>query len=105
MALVGQVLLKVLLKLITGRRGNYYCERENILMEEQRGFRPQRPTVDMVFVVRRLQELARKKDTSLYFVLYRPHQSIRLRQLNPSVGCSCSYWSATENARRHPSIP
>ena len=34
--------------------------------EEQRGFRSQRSTVDMMFVVRRLQELARKKDTPFY---------------------------------------
>ena len=34
--------------------------------EEQCGFRPQRSTVDTMFVVRRLQELARKKDTPLY---------------------------------------
>ena len=53
-----------LLKDIAGRLSDY-CERENILPEEQRGFRPQRSTVDMMFVVRRLQELARKKDTPL----------------------------------------
>ena len=50
---------------ITGRLSDY-CERKNILSEEQCGFRPQRSTVDMMFVVRRLQELARKKDTPLY---------------------------------------
>ena len=37
-----------------------------ILPEEHCGFRPQRSTVDMMFVVRRLQELARKKDIPLY---------------------------------------
>ena len=56
---------KVLLKVITGRLSDY-CERENILPEEQCGFRRQRSTVDMMFVVRRLQELARKKGTPLY---------------------------------------
>ena len=56
---------KVLLKVITGRLSDY-CERENFLPEEQCGFRSQRSTVDMMFVVRRLQELARKKDTPLY---------------------------------------
>ena len=56
---------KVLLKVIAGRLSDY-CECENILPEEQCGFRPQRSTVDMMFVVRRLQELARKKDTPLY---------------------------------------
>ena len=56
---------KVLLRVIAGRLSDY-CERENIRPEEQCGFRPQRSTVDMMFVVRRLQELARKKDTPLY---------------------------------------
>ena len=56
---------KAFLKVIAGRLSDY-CERENILAEEQCGFRPQRSTVDVVFVVRRLQELARKKDTTLY---------------------------------------
>ena len=56
---------KVLLKVIAGRLSDY-CERENILPEEQCEFRPQRLTVDMMFVVRRLQELARKEDTPLY---------------------------------------
>ena len=56
---------KVLLKVIAGRLSDY-CEREIILPEEQCGFRPQRSSVDMIFVVRRLQELARKKDTPLY---------------------------------------
>ena len=56
---------KVILKVIAGRLSDY-CERENILPEKQCGFRTQRSTVDMMFVVRRLQELARKKDTPLY---------------------------------------
>ena len=55
----------VLLKVIAGGRIDY-CERENISPEEQCRFRPQRSTVDIMFVVRRLQELARKKDTPLY---------------------------------------
>ena len=55
---------KVLLRVIAGRLSDY-CKRENILPEEQCGFRPQRSTVDIMFVVRRLQELARK-DTPLY---------------------------------------
>jgi len=55
---------KVLLKVIAGRLSDY-CEREGILPEEQCGFRPHRSTVDMMFVVRRLQELARK-DTPLF---------------------------------------
>ena len=54
--------VKVLLKVIASRLSDY-CECDNILPEKQCGFRPQRSTVDMMFVVRRLQELARKKDT------------------------------------------
>ena len=37
-----------------------------ILPEEQSGFRPNRSTTDMMFVIRRLQELARKKRIPLY---------------------------------------
>ena len=55
----------VLLKVIAGRLSDY-CERENVLPEEQCGFRPRRPTVDIKVVVRRLQDLAEKKDTPLY---------------------------------------
>ena len=55
---------KILLKVIASRLSDY-CEREGILPEEQCGFRPHRSTVDMIFVVRRLQELARKKDAPL----------------------------------------
>ena len=55
---------KDLLKVIAGRLSDY-CEKRKKLPEEQCGFRPQRLTVDMMFVVRRLQELVRK-DTPLY---------------------------------------
>ena len=51
---------KNLLKIIA-RRLSEYCERVGILPGEQGGFRPNRPTTDMMFVVRRLQELAQKK--------------------------------------------
>ena len=50
---------KILLKIIA-RRLSDYCERSGILHEEQSGFRPNRSTTDMMFVIRRLQELARK---------------------------------------------
>ena len=43
-----------------------YCGRVRILPEEQSGFRPNRRTIDMMFVIRRLQELARKKRIPLY---------------------------------------
>ena len=41
---------EVLLKVITNRLSNY-CEREDILPEEQYGFKPLRPTIDMIFGV------------------------------------------------------
>ena len=37
-----------------------------ILPEEQSGFRPNHSTTDMMFVIRRLQELARNKRIPLY---------------------------------------
>ena len=56
---------KILLKIIA-RRLSEYCERVGILPEEQSGFRPSRSTTDMVFVISRLPELARKKRIPLY---------------------------------------
>ena len=56
---------KILLKIIA-RRLTAYCERVGILLEEQSSFRPNRSTTDMMFVIRRLQELARKKRIPLY---------------------------------------
>lgn len=50
---------KVPLEVIAGRLGDY-CEREGTLPEEQGGIRPQRSTGGMIFVVRRLQESARR---------------------------------------------
>ena len=51
---------KVLLKIIAHRLSEY-CGRVGILPEEHCGFRPNRSITDMMFVIRRLQELARKK--------------------------------------------
>ena len=55
---------KVLLKIVANRLGNF-CKEAGILPEEQCGFRPQRSTTDMMFVVRRLQKLGRTSNTSL----------------------------------------
>ena len=52
---------KILLKIITRRLSEYYCECVGILPEEQSAFRPNRSTTDMMLVIRRLQELAWKK--------------------------------------------
>ena len=56
---------KILLKIIA-RRLSEYCERVRILPMEQSGFRPNRSTTDMMFVIRRLHELARKKRIPFY---------------------------------------
>ena len=69
---------KILLKIIA-RRLSEYCERVGILPEEQSGFRPNRSTTDMMFVIRRLQELARKKRIPLHvcFIdLTKAHDSV-----------------------------
>ena len=56
---------KILLKIIARRLSEYF-ERVGILPEEQSGFRPNRFTTDIMFVIRWLQELARKKRIPLY---------------------------------------
>ena len=54
----------VLLKIVVNRLGDF-CEEAGILPKEQCGFRSQRSTTDMMFVVRRLQELGWTSNTSL----------------------------------------
>ena len=56
----GKVLLKVV-----ARKLSAYCEAKELLPEEQCGFQPDRSTTDMMFVVRRLQEIGRKVGVSL----------------------------------------
>ena len=51
---------------IIARHLSEYCERVGILPEEQCGFRPNSFTTDIVLVIHRLQELARKKRIPLY---------------------------------------
>ena len=61
MSHAGKVLLKVV-----ARRLSAYWEAKGLLPEEQCGFRPNRSTTDMMFVVRRLQEIWRKAEVSLF---------------------------------------
>ena len=56
---------KILLKIIA-RRLSEYCERVGILPEEKSGFRPNHSTTDVMFVIRRLEELVWKKRILLY---------------------------------------
>ena len=55
-----------ILKKIIARRLSEDCERVGILSEEHSGFRPNRSTTDIMFVIRRLQELVRNKRIPLY---------------------------------------
>ena len=57
---------KILLKTIAHRLNEYCGGRVGILPEEQSGFRPNRCTIDIMYVILRLQELARKKRIPLY---------------------------------------
>ena len=56
---------KVLLKIDANRLSDF-CEAQQILPEEQCGSRPARSTIDMLFVVRRLQELGRQRKIPLF---------------------------------------
>ena len=57
----GKVLFKVV-----ARRLSAYCEAKGLSPEEQCGFRPDRSTMDMMFVVRKLQEIGWKAGVSLF---------------------------------------
>ena len=56
---------KVFLKIVATTR-SAYCEARNLLKEEQCGFRPHHSTTDVMFAVRRLQELGRKARVPLF---------------------------------------
>ena len=58
---VGKILMKII-----ARHLSEYFEREGILPEEQRGSLPKRFTTDMIFVISRLPDLARKKRIPFY---------------------------------------
>ena len=71
MSHAGKVLLKVV-----ARRLSAFCKAKEFLPEEQCGFRPDRSTTAMMFVVRRLQEIGRKAEVSLH-VLHRSLEGVR----------------------------
>ena len=69
---------KILLKIIA-RHFSEYCERMEILSEEQSGSRPNHSITDMMLVIRRLQDLAQKKRILLYvcfIVLTKEYDSV-----------------------------
>ena len=61
MSHAGKVLLEVV-----ARRLSAYCEAKGLLPEEQCGFRRNRSTTNMMFVVLRLQEIGRKAGVYLF---------------------------------------
>ena len=70
---------KVFLKVVARRLGAY-CEAKGLLPDEQCRFQPNRSTTDMMFVVRRLQEIGRKAGVSLFMCF------IDLRKAYDTVG-------------------
>ena len=66
---------KILLKVVATRLSYYYCESEGLLPEEQSGFRPNRSTADMMFVVRRLQEMGREGRIPLFLCFIDLHKA------------------------------
>ena len=89
MSHAGKVLLKVVV-----RRLSAYCEAKGLLPEEQCGFRPDRSTTDMMFVVRRLQEVGRKAGVFLHICF------IDLQKAYDTVDRTLLYSLASEYHRR-----
>ena len=94
---------KVLLKMVASHLGNY-CEAKKILPEELCGFRPARSTIDMLFVVRRLQEVerARKIPLYMYFIdLQKAYDSVDRELLWVVLARLCT----REDVNRYPPVP
>ena len=97
----GKVLLKV-----AARRLSVYCEAMGLLPEEQCGFRPGFSTTDMMFVVRRLQEVGRKAELSLHMCFIDLQKAYdRHRLPHSSVAGTPSHRSTTADDNSHPTIP
>ena len=54
-----------MLKMVASLLGNY-CEAKGIVPQEQCGFRPARSAIDILFVVRGLQELGQASKIPMY---------------------------------------
>ena len=94
---------KVLLKIVANRLGDF-CEEAGILLEEQCGFRPQRSATDMMFVVRRLQELGRTSNTPRRDLIHRSGESIRLGRSCAIMGSTCPFWSPASDDQGRPHV-
>ena len=96
---------KVLLKVVARRLGAY-CEAKGLLPEEQCGFRSNRSTTGIMFVMRGLQEIGRKVGVSLFMCfidLQKPYDTVE-RTLLWQVGTH-SHRSTTADDSSHPTIP
>ena len=69
-AYAGKILLKIIARCFSG-----YCERVGIPAKKQSGSRPNRSITDMMLVVRRLDELARKKQIPMYALFTLPKRT------------------------------
>ena len=79
---------------IVATRLSAYCEARNLLPEERSRFYPHRSTTDMVFAVRRLQELGRKARVPLFLFF------IDLQKAYDSVDHTLLWQLALEYHRR-----
>ena len=96
----GKALLKIVAHRLSG-----LCETGGILPEEQCGFRPGRSTVDMLFVMRRLQELGRQRETPLYMCFIDLQKSVRLSGPRAALIWACSHRCTTDGGHSYPPIP
>ena len=96
---------KICLKIVAIRLGDV-CEEAGVVLEKQGGFRPQGSTTDKTFVVRRLQELRRKSNTSLaicFIDLAKVYESVDRVLL--WIISTCPFWSSASDDQGHPHVP
>ena len=86
----GKILPKIM-----DRHLSEYCERVGILLQEQSGFRSNCSTTDMMFVIRRSQELARKKEFRCLYAL-----STFAKRTTPLIEPSSGQYSPVLACRR-----
>ena len=86
---------KVLLKIVANRLSDY-CKAHGILPDEQCGFRPKRSTVDMLFVVPQLQELARRPRIPLHMCFVDPKRLT----IRSTESCCGKCWPESVSRRR-----
>ena len=85
--------------MVASRLSNY-CKAKGILPEEESGFRPARSTIDMLFVVRRLQQLGRARSTiDMLFVVRRLQQLGRAKKI-PLYMCFIDLQKAYDSVDR-----